>query len=533
MTLLIIILKMVICSGVLYTYYWLFLRNRKFHFYNRFFLLSASLLSIIIPFIKIPVFFHPQDNTGKIFYESLEVIRVDRWEEEFTTDSSTLLNTWFTLPNTLVAIYIIGALILFTLFISSLLYIRQLRKKFPYQVIHDLNFYDTIEPGTPLSFFRSIFWNRNIDVTTREGQQIFRHELFHVTQKHSFDTLFLELVHILCWFNPFFYLIKKELKAIHEFLADENAAREYNQHDYAELLILQCINAKNNHISHSFFQNHIKRRIAMITNITKRKYSYWTRILVLPISAILFCAIAVYAQDKNETFNNPPTVLAEQITVLVDAGHGGKDPGAKSYNGLNEKDMALILAKQIQQQASAFNIKVIMTRERDIFPELKERVAIADKINADLVISLHMSAHPESTAANGFVLYVTNKIKTEAPSRMLAEQIANQISPFYKIGSIKQRNSQGIWILDRVSCPAVLIECGYITNENDVEFVTKTENQERIAKSILQGIVNFKTKPLHATDTDSETREASTSVILNSQKDAVGKQLLRHVNQNL
>jgi len=492
--------KMMVCSGILYGYYWLFLRNKKFHHYNRFYLLAATALSIPIPFIKIPILFETETTTGQIVYQSMDIISVSRWEDEFVENSTTnILSNYFNLQTVLIVLYAVGICVLLYMLGCSFMYIRNITKKYSFKIINRLKFYNTSEPGTPFSYFKTIFWNVRLDLNSSEGQQIFRHELFHVNQRHSVDILFLECVRILFWVNPFFHLIKKELKAIHEFLADQHAVSDNNQHDYAELLILQTINAKKSTIANYFFQNHIKRRITMITQLKTKKYTYSSRLLVLPLALLLFCAIALYSQNgrpsavKKEWNGSEWERATESITVLVDAGHGGKDAGAHNDAGLQEKDLALSIARQIKENASAYNINVIMTRETDVFPTLKERTELAKTVKADLIISVHVAAsHPSNLTKNGFDIYITNKNQqTHGQSKLLAQHISTQINTLYTVSPIKQRKENGIWILDAVTCPAVLIECGYITNDADLAFISKIENQEKIAKSILKGIVDY------------------------------------------
>lgn len=501
--------KMIACSGILYAYYWFFLRNRRFHHYNRFYLLASTALSVIIPFIRIPVFFESNTVTGQLVNRSFDLISVNHWEKEFVENPEAVTSSWFTLQNALLVSYAIVVLVMVYFLGRSLLYILRISRKYPYEYFNNLKFYNTAEPGTPFSFFQSIFWNSRLDFNSREGQQIFRHELFHVKQKHSADILFLEFVSILFWVNPLFHLIKKEIKAIHEFLADQHAVSDANQLDYAELLILQSINAWKNPISNYFFQNHIKRRIAMITSFKNNHYSYWTRLMVLPLSLILFCSIALYAQNADSNVRNiDSSPLPKSITVLVDAGHGGKDLGAKGENGLLEKDLALSIAQQLKLHADAFNIKVIMTREQDIYPSLRERTDLAKTVGADMLISVHVAAAPVinteqgliANPKNGFEIFITNRNQHTLPaSKLLGENIASQIRRIYTVSGIKQSKQQGIRVLDSVSCPAVLIECGFITNENDVAFITNPENQEKIAKSILEGVVNYKKLQVNST----------------------------------
>lgn len=488
---------MIACSAILYMYYWLFLRNKRFHYYNRFYLLAATGISIVIPFIKIPVFIESNTTTAQLVNRSIEIISVSRWEDEFSDDSAAgSFASWLTFQNTLMIVYGLIVLVFLYLLCRSLLYIRNLSKKYSYQYINALKFYSTTEPGTPFSFFRSIFWNSNLNLDSKEGQQIFRHELFHVKQRHSADILFIEIVSIAFWINPVFHLIKKEIKAIHEFLADQHALSDTNEEDYAELLILQSINIKKSSISNYFFQNHIKRRIAMITQFKNKKYGYWTRVLVLPLLVLLFCAIALYAKIPDKPIKHGDrTALAKHtvpLTVLIDAGHGGNDAGVSSNEGLQEKDLSLAIARQIKQSASAYNLKIVMTRDEDVSPTLKDRTMMASSIQADMIISIHVGNTENTKQDNGFDIYVTNKNQqTVEDSKILGQSIATQIKSLYHVGPIKQRKEKGIWILDAAHCPAVLIECGYISNERDVAFISDIQNQQKIAKKILDGIVNY------------------------------------------
>ncbi|MBL0133896.1 MAG: M56 family metallopeptidase [Chitinophagaceae bacterium] len=293
------LIKLLASSGILFAYYWLFLRNRKFHRYNRFYLLGAVLISMVLPFLKIDIFLSPTAPANKVILDTLEVITVNAGEEEVVlADAGTSWLDWFNSTNIMLSFYIIGAIVFLSLLIRSILYIRKIQHNYPVEKIEDLKFYNTAEPGTPFSFFRSIFWNNKVEFNSSEGQQIFRHELFHVRQKHSADLLFMELILLFAWFNPFFYLIKKELKAIHEFLADEYAVSNSDEYAYAELLVLFALHEKQNKLVHPFFHNTIKRRIAMITNLKNKKVGYWGRVMALPLSLLLFSFIVLKAQKS-------------------------------------------------------------------------------------------------------------------------------------------------------------------------------------------------------------------------------------------
>lgn len=253
----------------------------------------------------------------------------------------------------------------------------------------------------------------------------------------------------------------------------------------------------------------------MITLLKMNNTSYWTRLMVFPLSLILFCAIALYGQKPEQTtiqqqkretifeaqpesnfskknLQNVFKAHPESITILVDAGHGGKDSGARSSNGLLEKDLALAIAKEINQHAAGYNIKVIMTRNNDDYPPIKQRTEIAEAGKVDMIVSIHLAVEPtlKTNASsfqdtyNGFEVFITSRNeKTMESSREIGVSILQKLGIVYTTHStIKQRKEEGIWILDKAYCPAVMIQCGYITNDKDVDFFSKPENQEKPLK---------------------------------------------------
>ena len=382
----------------------------------------------------------------------------------------------------------------------SLLYIKRIKNKYPFEIFNKTYFFQTNEKGTPFSFFRNIFWNEKISLNTNEGQQIFHHELFHVNQQHSFDILLMELICIIGWFNPFFHLVKKELRAIHEFLADEYAASSSNKYDYAELLLTYAIRQKTAELTHPFFHHQIKRRIAMITKLNqlRRSSGYISRAMVLPLLFIIFCAFAVKLTRQKEMVHH--RIPDEPITIVVDAGHGGIDLGARSENGIAEKDITLSITQKIYELAPQYNIKVVLTRNSDILPGnaaniqdgLHKRVEISDQTKPDAFISIHVNAGGDKSKSNaGFDAWVSGR-KDDERSKKLATVILNGLKNVYTVSDIIHQSPRGIWVLDKNNCPAVIIECGYIDNPTDAAFISSKENQEKVAKDILDAVVQFR-----------------------------------------
>ena len=183
------IIKVIICSSVLFGYYWLLLRNKIFHRYNRFYLLSIIAISIITPLVHIDIFHKENINTQTI--KILQVINSNYYADEIIGPSKQHINVT---DQIIMMLYWATSIVFGILFILGLLKINWLLKKHDRQFVQEVCLVNTSEKGTPFSFFKYIFWNNNIDISTTTGNQILLHELAHVQQKHSYDKLFINVV---------------------------------------------------------------------------------------------------------------------------------------------------------------------------------------------------------------------------------------------------------------------------------------------------------------------------------------------------
>ena len=293
-------LQVIIISGLLYSYYHFFLRNNKFHRYNRFYLLGTTIASLILPFLDLTFYFKSEEDIPAI-YQVLSVVRVG---DNINQTLSPAI-AWNGILN---IIYFLITVVLLLRFCFSLFKLKRVLDKYPSKKMDDILFVNTSENGTPFSFFNWLFWNENISLNSSNGQKILKHELFHIQQKHSWDIIYLELLTIFCWINPFFHIIKKEIKVIHEFLADQYASNQQNKREYAELLLMQVLQT-NQKLVNPFFHNQIKRRIAMITKSTQPGYIFIRKIMVLPIIFIVISMIVINCTSKDAIENEEATKI--------------------------------------------------------------------------------------------------------------------------------------------------------------------------------------------------------------------------------
>jgi TonB-dependent SusC/RagA subfamily outer membrane receptor len=281
------LLKVIICSGILSGYYWLALRNKIFHQYNRFYLLAAVVLSLLLPITK--VHFWETGNTEKpgVIKVLQAVSEGDVYLDNIIVSNET--NSWSTTDWGSAAYFIISLAMLLVLF-HTLFIILRLLKKYPKQQIGNIAFVNTDAKSTPFSFLNYIFWNHNIDTNSPTGKQIFKHEVAHIQQKHTYDKLFINAVLAFFWCNPFFWLIRKELNMIHEFIADKKAVEDYDTAAFAAMILQATYPQHQFALTNNFFYSPIKRRLAMLVKNKNPKVNYWSRVLVLPLAVLVFAA---------------------------------------------------------------------------------------------------------------------------------------------------------------------------------------------------------------------------------------------------
>ena len=503
--LLIYLLKVSLISGLLFGYYRLFLRDRMFHQYNRLYLLAVTLLSVLLPFIPLPSVY-PLIVHAPTLAGALHAITPGEWRE---AQSPAYVAGTYSQGLSWQGIVWLGYVLvscgfLFT-FLRQIRYVGQLPGKYPREKIGDIHFYLTTEPGTPFSFLNRLFWNAEIDMNSPQGRQVLEHELYHIRQKHTLDLLLLKVLMILFWPVLIFFLIYREIRTIHEFLADRHAISGGDRYQYAELLVWHSIHDRPLSLLHPFFQSSIKRRITMITQLKSTTTGYISRIMVAPLVFILLCAFADRLQLNHDAGLKHDAGLTrgaalKPFTVVIDAGHGGSDAGAVS-GSFNEKSINLALALKIKQLSPDYHVNVLLTRQDDelaggkqtIRESLEYRAALANDNKADLFVSIHVnnSGGEPSASSHGFSLFVSPDNAHFAQSMQLGSALIDALKDSYATdGELKQLQRR-IYVLRNTAMPSVLLECGFIDNPADLAYITNEQNQEKVARDILRGIQQY------------------------------------------
>ena len=235
-------------------------------------------------------------------------------------------------------------------------------------------------------------------------------------------------------------------------------------------------------------------------------------------------------------FKSPGNQISkEKFVVVLDAGHGGKDPGKPSKYGYKEKDIALKIALDVGKQLEKIpNIKVVYTRKTDTFIELRDRPKIANKAKADLFVSIHCNAHySQAYGTETYVMGVGNTkrnfevAKAENEVIFLEDNYQDKYSGFNPnspesllgfsvvteeytdqsilLASLIEKNfahmyhrkSRGVkqaslWVIHQTAMPSVLIETGFVTNKTEGAYLNSSKGQNQTATAITKAILEYR-----------------------------------------
>jgi hypothetical protein len=282
-TLLPYVLKSIFISGVFMGYYRVALRNKSFNNYNRFYLLLSMACSLVLPFFNFSWFTIEQQELP-IAHETFSFIST-----QIEHDSPSTF-TWQA-----AIVYLVSGISFFliALFGFNVVKVYRLKKRSAIMKMDGINFIYTNLENAPFSFLNNLFWKESISLDEEFGQQIFKHELTHIHQKHTLDIIFCQLINAIFWMNPFNWLIQKELKAIHEFIADKASVGNNDVEKFVKLLLQTHYGKHFLDPTHAFYYSSIKRRLFMLTTTNKTTCSQVRKFLVLPVTLAVVATLSV------------------------------------------------------------------------------------------------------------------------------------------------------------------------------------------------------------------------------------------------
>lgn len=216
-----------------------------------------------------------------------------------------------------------------------------------------------------------------------------------------------------------------------------------------------------------------------------------SKIVILLISLLIIIIGVAWGKEKE---NISVMMPVNNKIVVLDAGHGGFDPGKVGVNGANEKDINLAIMDKLQTFLEQGGATVFVTRATDEAlgssknEDMRERKVIANENNGDLLISIHQNAFTSSSVRGSQVFYHKNSQQGE----LLAEKIQENLKKYVDNDNAREiKPNDDYYILRTTEIPAVLVECGFISNPQEEMLLNDPVYQEKIAWGIYVGILEY------------------------------------------
>lgn len=225
---------------------------------------------------------------------------------------------------------------------------------------------------------------------------------------------------------------------------------------------------------------------------------------VLTIIMVLLGTVYYNAGNKAVKASNKIEKNTEQklknVTVVIDAGHGGFDPGKVGINDELEKDINLSIALKLCKKCESEGINVVMTRTKDKdlsdggsnkkTEDMKNRIDIINGANADFCISIHQNSYTSKDVRGAQVFYYTYSENGERLAEILQKSIVKNVD---STNHRKEKSDNSYYILKNSKCPAVIIECGFLSNWNDATNLKDEYYQDKFVNAIYEGMIEYLT----------------------------------------
>jgi len=233
----------------------------------------------------------------------------------------------------------------------------------------------------------------------------------------------------------------------------------------------------------------------------KRNSNKYFNVLFLVMISLAIILFADPAMDAVKQAGSAAGLVKrkEKITIALDAGHGGRDPGKVGINGALEKDINLSIAKKLKTLLEQNDINVVMVRSDDsgLYSEsdsnkktadMRNRVDLINKSGAVLAISIHQNSFTQESIKGAQVFYYSNSEEGKKFAEIMQEQLKKSLQDGNKRMA---KANDSYYMLKKVECPIVIVECGYLSNPTEAALLTDEDYQERMAFAIHLGLLSY------------------------------------------
>ena len=185
--------------------------------------------------------------------------------------------------------------------------------------------------------------------------------------------------------------------------------------------------------------------------------------------------------------------LTRKQTVVLDSGHGGSDSGKVGINGAKEKEINLLIAKEIRRLLEKEKIEVIMVREKDEelgkskVEDLKYRVSLMNEKKPSLAVSIHQNSYHEENVFGAQVFYYKTSTEGEKAAAVIQEAL-QEVNPE---NTKKIKANDTYYLLKKTEVPTVIVECGFLSNYAEAEKLVSEDYQKKLAEAVTKGILQY------------------------------------------
>lgn len=413
------VLESTVCLVLFLIVYRLLFANLTHFSWMRVYLLVSVILSLILPFIIIPIDWRSSLSDSDLYnnYRLIFGNQLDPFSSSQSINSGGVVKQQL-LPILIIGIYVIGILYKSFYFIKNLRSIRICITQNPKVREGRYWFVNVNNVLPPFSFFNYIFiTNSYHNLSSDELQRIKDHEKIHAQELHSIDVLFIELTSILFWFNPLWIYLKKSIQEIHEYIVDEKIVeRGKEKKNYAELLLKLASEVKGFNLSAGFSGSQIKRRIVMISkqrSLPRHKLLFG---ILVPLTMLLMLSFSYVNKSDSQT---------SQLIQNGDNNQNQLKIGKISWRGNTVYDNNTLNSAFGLKEGSAYNKELIEDRlngtsgAQDAIATLYQdngylfsRIRFTEERNKD-AMDLTISIHEGKQAKFGDIIVKVNGIVTK------------------------------------------------------------------------------------------------------------------------
>lgn len=223
------------------------------------------------------------------------------------------------------------------------------------------------------------------------------------------------------------------------------------------------------------------------------------KLLAMIMGGLLLVSMLMVGREAAKSVMGAKVEKREGPCVVIDAGHGGADPGKIGINKAEEKDLNLKIALLVQEYLKAEGVEVVMTRSTEDglydadtsnkkVQDMKRRILLIEEAKPDITVSIHQNSYPEEYVHGAQVFYYNGSIQGQQLAECIQAQLIEKADPG---NTRKIKANDSYYLLKKTDVPIVIVECGFLSNRQEAEKLCDEDYQKRIAWAIHLGILQY------------------------------------------